>query len=279
MSDFFFSCAPLGSDGEQDYVQRAFAAAVAENPSNDRTVSPDDGLHTKFWKPGRTLLIRFARPDGEALPLEQAQAIFSAACGWLSHANLKFELLNAMSEEALEAREEALNKAQEETVEPSELALLDYQSPDWVLHIPVRFASNDCSVLGTGTDSKLRGGALSMDLMPLDHPDFEAHVLHNFGHLLGLRFEHLHPDADIPWDVDKARERFANCGWPQAALDTYLFEKLRQGDVLPMPYDPTSIMHLGIPGSVTQNGWEQPPSKCLSPGDIARARMAYPTTE
>ncbi|WP_407311937.1 hypothetical protein [Pseudomonas sp. nanlin1] len=279
MNDFFFHCVPQSQDDEPDYGQRACAIAIAENPANDRSISPGDGLHTKFWKPGRTLSFRFVRANGTPLPLEQAQAIFSAGSGWLSYANLKFELFNALDEAQQQARLDAQEMAEESGLAPAELAQLDYHSPSWCLLFKVSFASTRCSSIAIGTDSRLGGYCMSLDLVPPEHPDFEAHVLHTFGHLLGLRLEHLHPDADVPWDVDKALEAFAKSGWGPASSNAYLFDKLPYGEILPMPYDPTSIMHLAIPGFVTHNGWEQPPNKCIGPGDIARARLAYPATQ
>jgi hypothetical protein len=85
---------------------------------------------------------------------------------------------------------------------------------EWVFDEPamnqilVEFSSdrNSHSELGTLALTKTRAGKASMKLAvsPALSERWNRHlVLHEFGHALGLMHEHQHPDARIPWDINK----------------------------------------------------------------------------
>ena len=114
-------------------------------------------------------------------------------------------------------------------------------------------------------------------VLALEHAEFEWTLLHEFGHVLGLHHEHQHPEADIPWDLEKVYAFYKN---------EYNFERDRvDSDALPLPrysdgiygdYDPLSVMHYNIDSRLTLNNWSHPGNLKLSEKDKAAARKIYP---
>ena len=61
-----------------------------------------------------------------------------------------------------------------------------------------------------------------------------GHILHELGHVMGLKHEHQRPDRDNTIDVFMD---YVGLGWERA------FTKLYDGETWGLPYDSTSIMH------------------------------------
>ncbi|MCK8668321.1 peptidase M12 [Pseudomonas azerbaijanoccidens] len=198
-------------------------------------------VHTTFWEPGRTLKIAMYDEDQKAI-----DRVKSIAGQWLEHANLRFEFVSgAMGDIRIK-------------IAPNESGIsISQLGTDALAHPP----EEPTMTIGVS----------------LEDIDFEFHVLHEFGHVLGLDHEHQHPDADIPWDLDKVY------AWYK---EFYNVERERvDSDVLPLPrypdfsygeYDPLSIMHYNIDSRVTLNNWSHPGNFILSEGDKAAARKHYP---
>ncbi|HKG84980.1 MAG TPA: hypothetical protein VKB16_17765, partial [Beijerinckiaceae bacterium] len=54
-------------------------------------------------------------------------------------------------------------------------------------------------------------------------------VLHEFGHVLGLRHEHHHPASGIVWNKPVVyRELRQQFGWSKAMVDSNIFERFTQ---------------------------------------------------
>jgi hypothetical protein len=111
----------------------------------------------------------------------------------------------------------------------------------------------------------------------LEDDDFESTVLHEFGHALGLHHEHQHPDADIPWDLEKVYAWYKeNFDWEREKVDSDVLPLPRYTDFTYADYDPLSIMHYNIDSRLTLNNWSHPGNFTLSKKDIEVIRKIYP---
>jgi hypothetical protein len=85
-------------------------------------------------------------------------------------------------------------------------------------------------------------------------------VLHEFGHVLGLRHEHHHPASGIVWNKPVVyRELKQQFGWSKAMVDSNIFERFTQdfscgGEA----FDKNSVMIYEIPKRWTKNGFLEP---------------------
>lgn len=200
------------------------------------------GYSRKFWKPGQTLRITFVNQPEQPLK----QAIFAAACQWLPHANLKFELVED-----------------------------DSYSSELKVHTGGA-ADQNYSVFGTDA---LRSAGASMVLgVTTDMASFEHTVIHEFGHALGLDHEHQHPDAAIPWDLPKLYAHYTAKGVDNDIVDEAILAKLGRTSLTLLPYDRSSIMHYPVPQALTLGDWEVGINTQISDKDQALMRLIYPST-
>ena len=224
----------------------SYEAAINERSDNVKRSSSGRSkrsvaLHSHFWEPGRTLKIAMYDANQETI-----NKVKSIASQWTEHANLKFEFVSGA-----------------------------------VGDIRIKIAPSDTgvSISQLGTDALIHPPeepTMTIGLA-LEHAEFEGTILHEFGHVLGLHHEHQHPDADIPWDLEKVYAFYK---------DLYNFERDRvDSDVLPLPrysnvtygdYDPLSIMHYNIDSRLTLNNLSHPGNLKLSEKDKAVARKIYP---
>lgn len=103
-------------------------------------------------------------------------------------------------------------------------------------------------------------------------------VLHEFGHALGLVHEHQSPLANIPWDKEKVYEYYKttqNPPWDKAKVDANIFSRYSTTSTNYTAYDPKSIMHYAIPGSLTIGGYSTPWNSSLSSLDTFFIRQIY----
>ena len=197
----------------------------------------DVGEPDKYWPQHSTLKI--AMYDYE-MDDPYVQAVKQAASEWLPHINLKFEFVSG---EEGDVR---------------------------ISGVPIHQGSG-VSMVGTDAQ-KVSPGMPTMNL-PIDYSStsFAHTVLHEFGHMLGARHAHQHPDANIPWDLAK--------------LDRHIPHHYQQANLLPLPrsavydflpYDEDSAMHYAINPALTTSNTFHSRNLMLSPGDIAWANKAYP---
>lgn len=145
-------------------------------------------------------------------------------------------------------------------------------------HVRVSFqCSGHWSFVGRDARHAVEGKA-TMNIMLSSQPweEWRRVVLHEFGHALGLRHEHAHPQSGIAWDREAVYRFYAQTqGWDRATVDRQVFT--------PAPdqwtgtrWDPQSIMHYPVPASLTLDrqavGWNDD----LSPADIAFVHSLYP---
>jgi hypothetical protein len=112
------------------------------------------------------------------------------------------------------------------------------------------------------------------------NPLFEATLLHEFGHALGFHHAHLHPDANIPWNIEAVYEHFREIqGWNPDEIELNIF-RLDSCDMTSRgEYDRLSIMHYPVANFMTHGNFEIAFNLKLSDRDKRRARQSYPAID
>ncbi|KAE9638999.1 hypothetical protein [Pseudomonas sp. PB106] len=229
----------------------SYAAAITENPANSAASSSSRkkrgvARHTKFWAPGRTLRIAF---------LSGSQAfkdgVKAAASQWLPHINLKFEFVEGVE---------------------GDIRIQAGEGQYW-------------SKIGTDALLETDGPTMEIGEWMLQPKVFAHYVMHEFGHALGAEHEHLHPEANIPWNKDAVYKAH----WiPDDAdeddlrrktVEERYFNLLDKSEVNYSAYDPKSIMHYQIYQSWTHGDFEIWLNLDLSEKDKAFMASAYPAVD
>ncbi|MHC8315915.1 M12 family metallopeptidase [Pseudomonas sp. LB3P31] len=233
-------------------LQASFEAASDERKSNvlqskSNRQKRNVGSHTKFWATGRTLKIAIYRWDDDLFDI-----VKNAINQWAPYVNLGFDFVDL-----------------DDNDERYEGDIRIYLSPNY--NTVAR------SLIGTDAVAAQPSEATMWLGINKTEANYEAIVIHEFGHALGLLHEHQHPDADIPWDKEKAYEALErNHGMSRATVDAIVLPLARDNNTTYAPYDRQSVMHYPIPNEITLGDWEQSMNKQLSEGDIAFARQIYP---
>lgn len=229
-------------------TQASYDVAVAENPAN-RYASASGrqkravGSHKKFWAPGRTLRIAFLNGD-QAFK----DGVKAAAGNWLPHINLKFDFVDG---------------------EVGDIRIRTEPGTYW-------------SNIGTDALLTVEGPTMVISDWMLQPRLFAHYVMHEFGHALGAEHEHLHPEADIPWNKPAV---YADHGVPEEAdeddfrrkeVDQRYFNLLDASEVNYSTYDPKSIMHYQIRQNWTHGDFEIFLNFIPSEKDKAFMAQAYP---
>lgn len=235
-------------------ITDAYEKAINENPHNRPSSTSGRqkrsvGKHTKFWTPGRTLRIAFLNGDQQF-----KQTVKDAAAAWETHINLTFDFVEGTQGD-------------------------------------IRISSNTYSYYAStiGTD------ALLID----DHDEPTMHIgtdywwdryipniIHEFGHMLGLEHEHLHPQCNIPWDkpalyqsrgvLDESNPVYAPT---KEQVDATFLNLLDLSEVNFSPYDSKSIMHYEIRQQWTIGDFKVDFNYTLSDADKAFVSQVYPQPE
>ncbi len=218
------------------------AKAIEENgdnaPSGTGRRKRSIGEISKFWKPGRTLRIAFVNEPGQAY----RDAVKAAASLWLPWINLTFDFVAGKQ---------------------GEIKIFTEYDQTYSL------MGTDALTVGPSDATMVLG-------LKIDDPHFEAKVVHEFGHALGMHHEHQHPDADIPWDLPKLYAHFAKAGESAEEVDRQILYKVDRSLMLASRYDRKSIMHYPVRQELTIGDWSIPQNLKISRKDKAFMRKAYP---
>ncbi len=95
------------------------------------------------------------------------------------------------------------------------------------------------------------------DVHENNSPDRIAEVIrHEFGHVLGMRHEHQHPQGGIEWDRKTVIAFYKSQGWTKTDVEEYVFKVYGDSSYLcpaSPAFDPMSIMMYPIPPGFAKN--------------------------
>lgn len=124
-------------------------------------------------------------------------------------------------------------------------------------------------------DSTIGRDALSIQ----DHAQPTMHISlltdfviqHEFGHALGLRHEHLHPEAAFEFKEDVVIQEMRGRGWDETAVRLNILEREKSPEARCIgepTFNKDSIMIYPIPPHWTKNGASFEPSSTITARDI-----------
>lgn len=205
------------------------------------------GLSNTKWDNGYTIRIQFIN-GGSAYAKQKVEEY---AREWLKYANLNFEFITSGTSD-----------------------------------VRIAFNYQDSYVAWSKIGKKALSVSRTQPTMNLpyyndidvDSKEFRATVLREFGHVLGLVFEHQGPNASglFDWDEGKVITYFRQQGWTQDEtldlIEDYYTPQMIKGTI----FDEESIMLLYFPAFLTKNNKETKWNTELSELDKAFIRDWYP---
>lgn len=192
------------------------------------------------WHIGQTIRVKFLNGNDDSL----FEKVKSLAKTWENYANIKFQF-----------------------VEPEDHA-----------EIRIKFGE-------TSTDSKIGTDCLTepSDSSTMNYIGSsiggltDAHVIHEFGHALGLTHEHLHPAINIKWNKKKTKEYYKNnFQYDDLMCENNIFRKYLRNQCQYSEFDVDSIMMYPVPSSITLDESEYKENEELSSLDKKFISIIYP---
>lgn len=239
------------SDSEIDVgaagQKRDYVFAYKQDSDEARLETRAGVLTSRRWVNGQTIRVKFLNGSAAA----QAK-VKEVANTWLNYANLNFEYVNV--------------------------------SEDADVKVAFQWENDHITWSKIGTDSKAVSQTKpSMNLMlynqndidEINSEDFSASILREFGHVLGLIYEHQGPDANINWDENRVVSYFKAQGWSLNQIDM-VFDSYNKKQTNYTEFDGESIMLLYFPDFLTTDGKGTKWNTKLSETDKQFISTVYP---
>lgn len=191
---------------------------------------------------------------------------------WPQHSVLKISLLN-MTAEQKQVTKENINKWAPHT----NLFFKFTDKPDGDIRIT---ADNKTKAAWSrvGTDAKRVPVPEPTMSIGFDRPpaSVAATIQHEFGHALGLRHEHQHPDRTL--DLNKAQiyKEYESRGKERYEANHDIIRPFIRREVKLSTYDQNSIMHYGFSESLVNDAKAISKPTQLSEGDKGFIQSVYP---
>lgn len=239
-------------DYHKDYV---FAIKKSKENPQTRAIVIDNIYGEEepiLWEAGQTINIAILTDRQDV-----KDKVKAVAAEWLNYAYLKFNYVNDPAE--------AQVKIQVTINDP------DGDNIFW------SFIGKDCLYFEDDPDQPTMNLVLRKgDAKEINSEDFSAAVLREFGHVLGLGYEHQGPNRDLNLDDSKVERYLTAQGWELWDIGSFL-QMYEDSQIAYEDYDPQSIMLAYFPDFLTTDGKGSTWNTKLSDKDKLYIAKVYPT--
>ncbi|AZF36015.1 hypothetical protein C4J87_1242 [Pseudomonas sp. R1-43-08] len=176
---------------------------------------------------------------------------------------------------------------------PEQKALVKHNINAWAPHTNLYFKFTDSpnGDIRITADADTRAGWSNVGTdakkVPLSEPTMginftvspssvAATIQHEFGHAIGLKHEHQHPDRTLDLNRQNIYDEYASRGEPSYKAKNDILRPFSRKEVKTSNYDDKSIMHYGIRASHLNSGNPIPRNFKLSEGDKSFVQSLYP---
>lgn len=228
---FFTSCNNedelVGAKQDTSSISKERSYVFAYKTSSKSGIETRAGVNKrKLWDNGETIRVKFL--NGSAAAQNKVKEV---AAEWSEYANIDFEYVGV----ADEADVKVAFQWQGDRVTWSYLGTdcLDVEQDEPSMNIML-FNGND--------------------LTEINSADFAALILREFGHVLGLIYEHQGPESGVDLDMNRVYSYFRPFGWSDALISDVILHTYTKFQTNYTEFDENSIMLLFFPPHLTTNG-------------------------